>query len=386
MMKLLRTSSSAPGLATSSGRAPKIAYVAPRFQSYAGGLEYHVEQLVARAAAAGAEVTVFAQDRIGDGPREEHSGTVLVRRCAPTISAERFIYSAELQRMLREEGHRFDIVHAHNYHALPALCAALAPTNCFVFTPHYLGTGGLGRILHAPYRPVGQRIIDSADWVICVSHTEAELLHQQFPRLSTPISIVLNGVDRDPALVPYQQPGFVILSAGRLEGYKGVEVLLRAHAQLDDRFSLRILGEGSARAQLERLASQLGAADRVSFLGRVDHRTVARWMKTAHVLVSMSRKEAFGLTVAEGLASGARVIASDIPAHAELVHGASAGAGALADVHASPNALAELIMRCAQLGRLQSPVTSIPTWDEVWEQTLAVYHDALGLRQTQVAA
>jgi len=65
----------------------------------------------------------------------------------------------------------FDIVHAHSYHAFPALYAAQAKSkNKFIFTPHFHGRGHslLRSLLHIPYKIFGKTIFPKADKIICV--------------------------------------------------------------------------------------------------------------------------------------------------------------------------------------------------------------------------
>ncbi len=57
-----------------------------------------------------------------------------------------------------------------------------------------------------------------------------------------------------------------IVSLGRLVGYKGYEVLIRAMCEVDG--SATIVGEGPLLPQLQRLAQALGVADRVHLVGR----------------------------------------------------------------------------------------------------------------------
>ena len=61
------------------------------------------------------------------------------------------------------------------------------------------------------------------------------------------------------------------------------------------------------------------------FTGKVSDAVLDSLFAQADVVTSASDHEAFGLSLAEGLASGARVVASRIPAHVAL--GRLAGAG-----------------------------------------------------------
>jgi glycosyltransferase involved in cell wall biosynthesis len=63
--------------------------------------------------------------------------------------------------------------------------------------------------------------------------------------------------------------GDYVLSVGRLEGNKRVELIVRALAHVGNRARLVIVGDGPLRSQLEDTAAQTGVADRVTFTGPI---------------------------------------------------------------------------------------------------------------------
>jgi colanic acid/amylovoran biosynthesis glycosyltransferase len=82
-----------------------------------------------------------------------------------------------------------------------------------------------------------------------------------------------------------------ILSVGRLVPKKGLEVALRAVAQVAARgIPLRytIVGKGELRVELERLAVQLGISDAVEFAGIRPPGAIVELMQQAHVLLAPS--------------------------------------------------------------------------------------------------
>ena len=98
-----------------------------------------------------------------------------------------------------------------------------------------------------------------------------------------------------------------ILGVGRLHPDKGFDRLLRAFALLDDRsLHLVILGEGSERESLTRLAEQLGLASAVILKGSV--KDVDSWYQHAECLVLTSRTEAWALVLVEAMANGCPVV------------------------------------------------------------------------------
>jgi glycosyltransferase involved in cell wall biosynthesis len=114
----------------------------------------------------------------------------------------------------------------------------------------------------------------------------------------------------------------LLLSVGRLAGEKNHAGLLRAFARLAELcpdVDLWIAGDGPLREALQRECAAQGLADRVVFLGA--RRDVPDLMRAADVFVLPSRFEGFGLVVAEAMASGTPVVATDAGGVAEVMNG-----------------------------------------------------------------
>jgi glycosyltransferase involved in cell wall biosynthesis len=117
-----------------------------------------------------------------------------------------------------------------------------------------------------------------------------------------------------------------------------------------------------------------------------DHGTelfACRMMPVVHsaadVFASLSRHEAFGLTVIEAAAGGCRLVLRDIPAHRELAGYFPAANVTLIPSDAAPAAVADAIAGAASLGRLPTaPPWPLPGWAEMVERVVAGYAEATG--------
>jgi glycosyltransferase involved in cell wall biosynthesis len=89
-------------------------------------------------------------------------------------------------------------------------------------------------------------------------------------------------------------------------------------------------------------------------------------------VVSLSTHESFGLSLAEALASGAKVVASDIPAHREMsdMVGGSVTWVAPGDHVATVAQAIELALKGP---RREDPNLATRSWDDVGMETMAVY-------------
>jgi glycosyltransferase involved in cell wall biosynthesis len=116
----------------------------------------------------------------------------------------------------------------------------------------------------------------------------------------------------------------------------------------------------------------------VRFLGKVSEEDLYRWFASTDVYVSLSSNEAMPVTFIECLAAGARVVASEIPAHQDLVE-KTRGSIRLVGLDASDETIARAIDELAAEPAAQA---RIDTWDDVAIRTAAVY-DELHEQSTQ---
>jgi glycogen synthase len=108
-----------------------------------------------------------------------------------------------------------------------------------------------------------------------------------------------------------KKPAIVFL--GRLVSDKGVDLLLRAYADLDKPlWPLSIIGTGPEQNLLEILAEELGIRNSVAFLGALQGEPLVRALNQHQLMVVPSRwQEPFGVVALEGIACGCIVLASD---------------------------------------------------------------------------
>ncbi|MDI9402902.1 MAG: glycosyltransferase [Limnohabitans sp.] len=148
---------------------------------------------------------------------------------------------------------------------------------------------------------------------VTLFHATAESERDDIRRVGykQPIAILPNGVDLAPLVrVPSEQPTLLFL--GRVHPSKGVDLLLRAWAELESQrptWRLRIVGpdnEGHL-AKMRTLAAEL-RVQRVQFDGPLTGKAKLEAYSAASLYILPSHSENFGLTVAEALSAGTPAI------------------------------------------------------------------------------
>lgn len=105
----------------------------------------------------------------------------------------------------------------------------------------------------------------------------------------------------------------LVLFAGRLVPYKGVDVLLRALCGLEAHAV--IAGSGPLDGELRRLAETLGITPQVHFVGEVSDEDLLALYQACDVFVlpSVAPNEAFGMVQLEAMACAKPVVSTDLP-------------------------------------------------------------------------
>jgi glycosyltransferase involved in cell wall biosynthesis len=232
---------------------------------------------------------------------------------------------------------RADVLHNHMYRAeLVGTRAAIALSEIGHRRPYVVSTIHSSRV-RSPEDGEQLRILTPRmDRLIAVSHAIVRKIDDE-GRHGAPISLVYNGVDlhrydhQEPCCTLREEYGLsegsqIVGCVARLEPEKGHRTLLAAWPAVLDRAPdahLLIVGEGSLRDELERLAVDLGVAERVVFAGRRDD--IPAITAALDVAVLPSYREAQGLVVLEAMALSRPIVASNVGGIPEMLEDGVSG-------------------------------------------------------------
>jgi glycosyltransferase involved in cell wall biosynthesis len=259
----------------------------------------------------------------------------------------------------------------------------------FVLTVHDLipleWPDSVSRSFRLQFRAWLTRCLQLADAIICPTAAVAQAVRSAFPGAPA-IHVVPMGVTpaRPGLRVPAAQRYLLVL--GSVEVRKNLSLLLEAFASKRERWrqegvELWIAGQlgFGGSAVIAELGGKRGSG--VKYLGPQEPRALGQLMRGALALCAPSLAEGFGLPPLEAMALGIPVLASDIPAHREVL-----GDAAVLLPPSDPEAWSSALLRvvgdpgfCARLGRLGSARAAGFTWARNARQTEAVYAQLLGL-------
>jgi len=254
---------------------------------------------------------------------------------------------------------------------------------------------------------IERRTMAGSDRVIAATAIDRQQIVRHYGALA-PISVIPGGVDLErfspgPRAAARRELGLdaderLLLFVGRIQRLKGLEVLLRAFAQVAD-LPARVLVVGGQPAtshetreisRLQHLAARLGIAERVQWLGALPHERLVACYRAADVTVMPSSYESFGLVAVESLACGTPVVATRVGGLTSIVHDGETG---LLVPWRDPALFAERLRALlvdeslrTRLAANARPSVERYGWDRIAEAHLALYTDVLAAHRPAAVA
>lgn len=292
----------------------KIIQVCSKYYPEIGGIETHVKELSELLVKMGNDVEVVCTYSSHKLPEKEMINGVKITRFRAFAPGEAYFFSPAMYFYLKDQD--CDVMHAHNYHAFPALFAALARKKRFVFTPHTFGRSNslIRNILHRLYRPIGAFIFKSADKVISTAQFEKDRLINIF-KIPGPKIIYIPLPINIPEKKPHKRlsdSNVKIAYFGRLSQEKNIMVLISAFGLIKKRHKdagLFIAGEGPLRKELEEFGKNI---EDVRFLGRLSETELNDFMDDIDIFVLPSKFEVSPRAVIEAMSRGIPVVTTPV--------------------------------------------------------------------------
>ncbi len=312
----------------------RVCLLSKQFPPGVGGAETYAYELANGLGERGHDVDVYTQ--WVDSPDEEadvHENVSVYRICGARrklVTFETLWFSYTARRAIDFE--QYDVVHGT---LMPASTIAVTPFNDIdapvVLTSHGTSIGETKAVaLETPadyllkffFHPmnVAMDYVASrdADRVIAISDHAYEQLTTWYRLREDKLEMIPHGVDTEWFYPRGEQHPVVdeekttLLYVGRLGARKGLDLALRALAEVNDEdVELLIAGTGRHEETLRELARELEIADQVQFLGYVPNENLPVLYSSSDIFLLPSEYEGFGLVLLEAMACGTPVIGVD---------------------------------------------------------------------------
>lgn len=233
-------------------------------------------------------------------------------------------YLTSFERTINKAVEEFkpDIIHGQHIWLLNWLASKTGIP--YVVTAH--GTDLMGYQHSKRFHKYAEEAAQGAKRIITISNDNNELVRQIFPNCADKAVFMRNGYDPERfypepktkkeihELFDIKLNDKMVLFAGKLAHFKGIDILLEAarlyEGEHPSKITTIIAGDGELVSQLKKQAKDCNLTG-VQFVGHLDVSQLRCLYSAADVSVVPSRREPFGLVAIEALACGSPVVATN---------------------------------------------------------------------------
>ncbi len=299
----------------SAAPAKKILIFSLAYYPHVGGAEVAIKEITDRVPASDIEFHLVCLRYERTAPRRERIGNVVVHRIGfgnkGCFNKLYYQFAAAFAALSLDREHHFDAtwaMMAHSAGVPAALFKLLRSRTPYLLVlqegdpPEYIER------LMQPTWPLFSRAFTSADFVVGESNFLGAWARRRGYRGA--LEVIPNGVEATRFVgAPVAHEGTTLITTSRLVHKNAVDVVIRALPRLPS-VRFKVLGTGPEERALRALAEELGVAERVEFMGHVDHAAIPALLHAADIFIRPSRSEGMGNSFIEAMAAGVPVIAT----------------------------------------------------------------------------
>jgi alpha-1,3-mannosyltransferase len=365
----------------------KIIHVVRQFSPSIGGMENFVYFLALEQLSRNNDVLVVTLDRVFKtnerlAQRETIAGISVIR--IPFWGSKRYPIAPLVIKFISDA----DIINIHSIDFFVDFLVLLKPFHGKKIVLHTLGgyfhTNFLFLLKKIIFNTITRITLNGCDAIIAISSNDVNL----FSKINKRIILINGGVNIQTYTQIVKKIIYgSILFIGRLDVHKRIDNLFYILKRLliwGNNVQLKIVGpdEREVKPDLEKLARSLNIQKNVIFLNELSDVDLKKELSTAHLFVSASQYESFGISAIEAMASRTLCILNDIPSFKEFID--NGRNGFVAHFNDIDNT-ASIIEKALKLDdREYTAITEVAamytqqySWDKVAQRIDEVYRKAL---------
>lgn len=277
----------------------RVLFITPYYYPYIGGVEYVVKSIAERLEDS---VVLCGDPSIKSTKIEQISRVTVVRH---PVFCPFGVYQipkdiTSLKKIIKKLGD-VEIVHVHSAHSIFSVYCGILVKKIhkdlsLVFTPHYIGIRNtLNKVLWVFWKQKLNQLLKLSKKVQILSLTEKDAFLSMFPFIEEKIEIIPNGVENDTFSYRYSGDGDYILFSGRIEKYKGLDLLPKLGEKLG--LSVLIVGKGKYSKKLKKYKNVFISAPK-------PRKEYLKLIASARYAANTSMYEALSIFVMECMAIG----------------------------------------------------------------------------------
>lgn len=293
-----------------------------------GGIEKHVEELSARLAKGGFDVSVYSRPHYAGNRKSSFNGVNIIS--LPSLNTKHLdAITHTLLASIHASFGNYDVIHYHGVgpSLLSWIPRLLSPRAKVVATFH------CNDRLHQKWGMVAKLALTVGEWATCA------FPHQTITVSRTLQAYCLKHFGRQAAYIPnstairkYKATGILkklgiekggyILSVSRLVQHKGIHTLIQAYNETATHKKLVIVGDGANTGKYVAKLKELAAGNpKIIFAGKLTGDDLATVFANAAVFVQPSEAEGMSIALLEAMGYGLPMVISDIAENIEPAGG-----------------------------------------------------------------
>lgn len=317
----------------------KLLIFSPYYPPHIGGIENYTAELAARLAKKDLHITIFTSQLPTNSPQKETVNSVEIIRFPAFEIISNYplpkFWSLTFWNLFFDLFKKyFDVTISQTRFFSTSLLAFVFTKikkkrwihiehgSSFVQTDNYL----ISFFARAYDITLGKIILNSSDQIIAISESVQKFVHSLAPK--SPCRVIYRGFDikkiekiePNYSLKEQYKNDTIIIFIGRLISGKGVADLLQAFSKIKKQnVKCFIIGDGSERSKLEKLAKELEIVSNIIFFGNRSWTETISILKIADIFVNPSYSEGLPTTVIESALCKKAIIATDAGGTKEII-------------------------------------------------------------------
>ncbi|HNP74943.1 MAG TPA: glycosyltransferase family 4 protein [bacterium] len=366
----------------------KVAFIGQKgIPAQQGGIEKHVEELSAKLAQAGLNVTVYCRSHYTGNNNKSFAGIRTINLPSlktKNLDAISHTFLATLHALFQN----YDIIHYHGVgpSLLSWLPRIFAPQTKVIATFHCIDRK------HQKWSRFAKLMLKAGEWAACrfphqtitVSQALKKYCQQNFNRETTYIpngvSITHNENEKILANFDLKQNNY-FLAVSRLVRHKGLHTLIRAYQQITTDKKLVIVGAGTNTDSYVDYLRQLAKDNnKIIFTGQQSGANLEALFRNAYLFVQPSEAEGLSIALLEAIAYGTPTLISDIEENLEIAKGLAKEfknkdiAGLAQQLSWSEQNQEAIKTQAAEAEKI---INQKYNWQQITKATIALYQQAL---------
>ena len=300
----------------------RLLFITPRSIEEVGGVEHCMKKIALILVKKGHHIDFLCtSNEVKKISISDFSENIRIIKAKRIIFKNNTYFSPQLIKYFKKHKNEYDRIYVQNIHSLTSLVLLFAPKERTVFGTHFHPSSGRGKfivkILFKIYLFIFAKLLFKKASILTVgTQLEKEVIVKKFKIDPKKIKILPLGVSENLQFTkPFNEEPKKILFIGRFVEQKGVLKVIQVFEKLVKEYPnlhLNLVGSGPLLSKIKMTIQKSGLEEKVTIFQNVPSEKIRELYANADLFLMLSKYEAFGIAIAEAVASGVPTIAPNV--------------------------------------------------------------------------